>query len=460
MSARVLIVDDDATIRASLLEGLAREDIEVIEATNAESALGLIETASPDLVLTDVRMPGMTGLELLRLLRERSPATDVVLMTAYDEMFAVVEAMREGAVDFLVKPLDLHELRRVVDRTLEDRRTRARARRSGAAVAPDAATAQPAGIIGRDPRMIAVYKLVGQLAANRATVLVRGESGTGKELIARTIHAASPDRDQPFVPVNCTSLPSTLLESELFGHMRGAFTGAIATRRGRFALAGRGTIFLDEIGDTSLEFQAKLLRVLEDGEFFPVGAERAERTDARLMTATHRNLEVLVDRGRFRLDLYYRLRVVEIILPPLRDRISDLPELARHLVRRAAEALGRAEAPVLSNEALGELMRRDWPGNVRELKNVLTRAVVLASGNVIRAEQVEPDPARSGRIVTLREMERAHIERAMQSTRGHKTRAARLLGISRPRLNRLLQAHGLEPNPDAARNVEPETDTL
>jgi transcriptional regulator with GAF, ATPase, and Fis domain len=245
--------------------------------------------------------------------------------------------------------------------------------------------------------------------------------------------------------VNCTALPETLLESELFGHVRGSFTGAVASRRGRFDLAGRGTIFLDEIGDTTPEFQTKLLRVLESREYYPVGAEQAEHTKARVLAATHRNLESLVEAGQFRSDLYFRLRVVEIVLPPLRERRADLPELAAHLVRRTSEALGRADAPVLSKEALDEILKRDWPGNVRELENCLTRAVILATGKVIRPEHVGPAGEAVSDVPTLAEVERDHVRRVLAMSRGNKVRAARVLGISRPRLDRLIRVHHLDP---------------
>jgi len=440
---RILVVDDDPTVRDSLREVLADEENEVHTAASAEDALAVLDETRPDVVLSDVRMPGLNGIELLRILRQQAPWTDVVIMTAYDDMPTTVAAMREGAFDFLPKPLDLHDLREVLDRLFEDRRTRERQQR---AVEDAASRYQLDQLVGHDPKMIEIYKLVGQLAANRASALIRGETGTGKELIARAIHFNSPDASEPFVPVNCTTLPTSLLESESFGHVRGAFTGAVSDRRGRFSLAGRGTIFLDEIGDTSLEFQAKLLRVLEDHEFHRVGSERAERTEARVIAATHRNLEAKIGRGDFREDLYYRLRVVEITVPPLRDRVGDLPMLAEHLVRRAAEELHRAP-PVLSEDTLKTLLAHDWPGNVRELQNALTRAVVVCTGDVIRPQHltlsagpVEPEPD----LVTLAEMERQHVVRVLAATEGHKSRAADILGVSRPRLNRLMEKHGLE----------------
>jgi DNA-binding NtrC family response regulator len=439
----ILVVDDDATIRESLSEALSNDATRVRTAEDAERALATIDEGLPDVVISDVRMPGLDGLALLKILRERAPSVDVILMTAYDDMPTVVAAMREGARDFLVKPLDLHDLRRVLARAFEDRRTRERARH---AMEEDASGYRLDELVGHDQRMIEIYKLVGQLAASRANVLVRGETGTGKEVIARSIHFNSPDAAEPFVPVNCTAFAPTLLESELFGHVKGAFTGAIGEHRGRFALAGRGTIFLDEVGDTSLEFQSKLLRVLEDHEFYPVGGERPELTEARVIAATHRDLEALIAEGRFRDDLYYRLRVVEIMLPPLRERLDDLPVLAEHLLERAGLTLHVAP-PVLSREALHVMTRHSWPGNVRELENCLTRAIVLATGDVIRPEHLGIGPVPSGapaKLATLDELERVHLMQVIDATGGHKTRAAEILGVSRPRLNRLLQKHGLE----------------
>ena len=387
-------------------------------------------------------MPGLDGIGLLRAVRTRAPSTDVVLMTAFDDMPTVAAAMREGAADFLVKPLDLHELRRVLDRVFEDRRLRSGATEPASSGRDGSADE----LIGRDPKMIEIYKMVGQVAATRTNVLIRGESGTGKELVARAIHAHSSDASQPFVAVNCSALPPALLESELFGHTRGAFTGAVASRRGRFALAGRGTVFLDEIGDTSADFQTKLLRVLQQHEFYPVGAERPERTDARVIAATHRHLEDLVTAGQFREDLYYRLRVVEIVVPPLREREADIPLLVQHLVTRAAAALQRPE-PIVSPDALRAIQAHRWPGNVRELENCLRRAVVLARGDVIRAEHLGigvVSTASPPHLASLAELEREHVARVLAATHGHKARAAQILGVSRPRLNRLLQEYGLE----------------
>ncbi|MHB1193403.1 MAG: sigma-54-dependent transcriptional regulator [Longimicrobiales bacterium] len=442
MRPRLLLVEDDPAVRRSISETLADEGFEVAEAKSAPAALELLAGFDPEVVLSDVRMPEMDGIELLQLLRQRAPGVDVVLMTAYDDMATVARAMREGAFDFLVKPLKLEELRKVLRRLLEDRRSREQARR---AVETEAQAYRLDTMVGRDSRMIEVYKKVGQLAASKVTVLIRGETGTGKGRVARAIHYNSSSAGEPFIAVNCTALPESLLESELFGHLRGSFTGAVANRRGRFALAGNGTIFLDEVGDTSTEFQAKLLRVLEDHEFYPVGAEQAQRTEARVIAATHRKLEALLEENRFREDLYYRLRVVEVFLPPLRERIEDIPLLARHFVRTAAAEFHRT-VPTLSDEAITAFLQHDWPGNVRELENCITRAVVLATGDVIRGEHLalgERTEGTAGPFPTLDEMEAEHLARALAFTGGNKTRAAEVMGISKPRLYRMIEKHGI-----------------
>ena len=439
MNPTLLVVDDDARILRSLERALEDESFAVRSVGSAEEALSEIGKQPPDIVLTDVRMTGMDGIELLKLLRSRVPSVDVMVMTAHDDLPLVATAMREGATDFLQKPLDLHHLRTALGRAFEDREARRRRDRKASEPASSA-------LVGRDPRMIAILKVVGQVSGSRTNVVVRGESGTGKELIARAIHDSSPYASEPFVAVNCTALPATLLESELFGHRRGSFTGATSDRRGRFAQAGKGTIFLDEIGDTPLEFQAKLLRVLQEREYYPVGADVPERAEARVITATHRNLERLVASGAFREDLYYRLRVVEIEIPPLRARPGDVPVLAERLLAKAAAAANRP-APSLSNEALNALIAHSWPGNVRELENALLRAVVLAAGNVIRPEHLALSGAGGTEsdddLGSLEVIEKEHVLRVLKSTQWHKARAAKILGVSRPRLDRLIEKYSL-----------------
>lgn len=458
----ILIVDDAPRIRESLADALSGPGTEVRTVASGQRALDLLESGQTDLVLADVRMPGLDGVELLRRIRIEYPFTEVVLMTAYDEMPVIVEAMREGAREFLVKPLDLGELRAIVDRLRREREGAGADAAEGNPVSAAGSTRAPAAddpeayrpgrLVGRDPGMIRVFKVVGQAASNRLGVLIRGETGTGKELIARAIHFNSKAADQPFVPVNCTALPTPLLESELFGHVKGAFTGAVSRRKGRFAAAGRGTLLLDEVGDTSMEFQAKLLRVLEEREYYPVGADRPEPTEARILTATHRDLEAAVRRGEFRADLYFRLRVMEVRIPPLRERKSDIPELVDHLRERIGRTLGRLPMAV-SDEALAALKAHDWPGNVRELHNCLIRAVVVAGSDTLYPQDLdligptdEPGAA-PGRLATLDDMEAEHVGRVLEATGGNKTRAAEILAISRPRLRRLIKKHGID-DPD------------
>jgi len=446
MKRSLLIVDDDPRVRTSLVSALGDGYLTVRAAEDAESALAALGDGPVGVVLSDVKMPGMSGLELLKMLKVRAPDLDVILMTAYDDLPLVAEAMKEGAADFLVKPLDLHRLRGVLDRVFEDRQARNRIKVEACEADSDKRGAADR-LVGRDSQMVDIFKLVGQVSSTRTNVVIRGDSGTGKELIARSIHDASPWADEPFVAVNCTALPATLLESELFGHVRGSFTGAISDRKGRFAIAGHGTIFLDEIGDTPPEFQAKLLRVLQEHEYYPVGAERPERTEARVIAATHRDLEKLVSIGQFREDLYYRLRVVEIRVPPLRDRMSDVPLLAEHLLRKATVATGSRPLH-LDPDTSEVLMSHEWPGNVRELENTLMRAAVLATGDVIRPEHIEVGAtvdAGPPRLISLEEMEREHVARVLEATDGHKSRTAEILGVSRPRLDRMIERYRLGP---------------
>ncbi len=442
MSARILVVDDDASIRETFEQHLAASGFEVRTAQSAEEALPLLGTFEPALVITDLRLPGMDGLDLLERIKTSLDEVEVVLITAHDDMKSAVGAMRKGAADYLVKPLDLDQIDLTVQRSLKERALRRRMRRLADTAAEPFALDR---LVGRDPRMIDIYKLIGVLAGNRATVLIRGETGSGKEGIARAIHYNSPLAAEPFIAVNCTALTETLLESELFGHVRGAFTGAVANRQGCFELAGAGTIFLDEIGDTSPALQAKLLRVLETREFYPVGGERLHRTEARVVAATHRPLEELIRSGRFREDLYFRLNVVEVTVPPLRERVRDIPLLVEHLLERIAHELHR-DVRGITDEATHALCAYPWPGNVRELENALTRAAVLARGPVIGAEHL----ALSAPILTakveaggdhddsLSAVVRGHVLKVLNGTGGNKRHAARILGISRPRLDRIL----------------------
>ena len=378
----------------------------------------------------------------------------MIVMTGHDTLTSAVEAMKSGAFDYLVKPVSLKELMAVVDRCLSDQEMNRAAMEQREPDGEQADVAEPdAGVrtvVGRDPRMIAIYKMIGVLSRNRATVLIRGDTGTGKEMVARAVHDHSIHSDEPFIAVNCTALTDTLLESELFGHVRGAFTGAVGGKKGYFELAGKGTIFLDEIGDTSPDFQSKLLRVLQERQFYPVGGEHPKTTEARVVAATHQPMEELVSEGGFREDLYFRLRVVEIHVPTLRERKDDIPLLAQHLLGRIRRETG-ATVRAISQEAMTSLQEYDWPGNVRELENALTRAAIVARGRLVSPEHLalgfraaaEASPKASGRVpegdLTLDGAIECQIRRVLEKTDGNKTEAASLLGISRSRLTRYVE---------------------
>ena len=456
--SRILLVDDDDDLRSVFREKLEYSGHEVEEADSAEVALAKVGAFDPALVVTDVRMDGLTGLELLTRIRESMEYVDVIVMTGHDTMTSAVEAMKSGAFDYLVKPVGLKELEAVIDRCLSDQEVNRAAMEQRAADGEEPDAAEPdtgaRTVVGRNPRMIEIYKMIGVLSRNRATVLVRGDTGTGKELVARAVHDHSIHSDEPFIAVNCTALTDTLLESELFGHVRGAFTGAVSGKKGYFELAGKGTIFLDEIGDTSPDFQSKLLRVLQERQFYPVGGEQPKTTEARVVAATHQPMEELVSEGGFRQDLYFRLRVVEIHVPTLRERKDDIPLLAQHLLGRIRHETG-ATVRAISQEAMTSLQEYDWPGNVRELENALTRAAIVARGPLVGPEHLtlgfrtaaKVSPKVSGPVPeddwTLDGAIECQIRRVLEKTEGNKTEAASLLGISRSRLTRFVEHLGL-----------------
>jgi DNA-binding NtrC family response regulator len=441
MTQRILIAEDDDFHRQTLERYLAGPGVEILAVESAERALANVARFSPDMVLTDIRMDGMSGFDLLHQLREAMPEIDVVMITAFEDMQTAIDAIKAGAYDYLVKPLDLDQREIVVERCFQDRKARSKAAalETGAGEDPEFPI-----LVGRDPQMIELYKLIARVAQNEMPVLIRGETGTGKEVIARTIHRNSTAAAEPFVAVNCAAIPETLLESELFGHLRGSFTGAATDRKGRFELAGSGTIFLDEIGDTGPAFQTKLLRVLQEREYYPVGGERPRRSRARVLTATHRSLDEMVEDGTFREDLYFRLRVIEIVVPPLRERRSDIPLLANHILAKVSRKIGK-EICLIPNEVMAVLLGYDWPGNIRELENSLARAATLARGPAIALEdlalgETTPVVARmeaEGR--SLDAVEQAHVRHILAEYGGNKTRTAQELGISRPRLDRIIE---------------------
>jgi DNA-binding NtrC family response regulator len=471
MPQRILVVDDDLDHLGIVSAILEESGYQVERTEDAEQALARVHSFDPHLILTDLRLPGMDGVELLEKIREAMDTVEVIVMTGHEDMTSAIGAMKAGAFDYVVKPIEVGALQNLVSRCLRERELNLAARRDAGA-AGEESEEESGGVIGRDPRLMEIFKMIGVLARNRATVLVRGETGTGKEVMARAIHQHSLHSEEPFIAVNCTALSETLLESELFGHVKGAFTGAVSSRKGYFELAGTGTIFLDEIGDTSLEFQTKLLRILQDRTFFPVGGETARRTEARVIAATHQDLETLVEEGGFREDLYFRLRVVEIVVPPLRERRGDIPELARHLLDRIRRETQR-DIYHIDPAAMRLLHGYDWPGNVRELENALTRASILARGVTLGPEHLrlgsdrpgagvegagDPDgfweggPGRvglqgeagGGPDWTMDGAIGRQVFRVLEHTEWNKSEAARLLRISRSRLARLIEKFDLQ----------------
>ncbi|MGE0161394.1 MAG: sigma-54-dependent transcriptional regulator [Gemmatimonadales bacterium] len=423
---RILVVDDDVDGLEVLKTRLAHAGYDVDVAESAEKALAKVKAFDPGLIVTDVRMPGMSGLDLLERVRASMEGVEVVVMTAHDDMQTAVSAMKAGAFDFLVKPVDPKAVLGLADRCFRER-----ALAVDAGAEPDVDAIPRGRLVGRDPRMVDIYKTIGVLAGNRATVFIRGETGTGKEVIARAIHDHSEASGEPFIAVNCSALTDTLLESELFGHVKGAFTGATNSRKGYFELAGQGTIFLDEIGDTSPEFQTKLLRVLQERRFYPVGGESPRTTEARVIGATHQPVERLIEEGRFREDLYFRLKVVEIDVPPLRERRGDIEIVALALLGRIREETGR-DVRRISDDAMARLVAYDWPGNVRELHNALMRAAIVARGTVIGADHLILDDGHgpSGPDDLLLETAvRRHVRLVLDRAGGDQEAAAKLLGI-------------------------------
>jgi len=435
MSIRLLVVDDEPTQRSMLSEYLGEQGYDVAEASAAEEAIGTLRSRRADVVLTDVRLPGTDGVELIRRARAEGLAPEFLVMTAYGTIDNAVEAMRAGAYDYLTKPLRLDDLDRALARV-------------GEGLPALAETADPFAGAGRT--MQAVRAMIDKVAPSEATVLITGESGSGKEVVADCIQAGSRRASEPYIRVNCAALAENLLESELFGHAKGAFTGADEARAGIFEAASGGTVLLDEIGDISPAVQVRLLRVLQEREVTRVGERSPRPVDFRLLTATHRDLEQRARDGRFREDLLFRLRVIEIPVPPLRKRLEDVPALAHRLLQRIAERHGRS-APALSPSAVASLERHDYPGNVRELEHRLERALVLGAGPQIEPGDLELDaaPARSqGNPETLpaavEELERNWITRALQESNGVRARAARTLGIPERVLRYKLRKYAID----------------
>jgi DNA-binding NtrC family response regulator len=453
MPGSILLADDEEKILKTLGRALRDDGHEVITASNARDASRLLSERSFDLLIIDFLMPDRTGLDVIRDLAAGTPEAErpaVVMMTAHGSIESAVEAMKLGARDYLQKPFEVEELLVLARRSLEDQRARTGLRYL---LSERDAEFNHYGIIGKSRAIRDVITRAELVAESKSTVLVTGETGTGKELVARAIHARSAQRGMPLIKVNCAAIPETLLESELFGHVRGAFTGATFTKKGRFALAEGGTIFLDEIGTISLAVQAKLLRVLQDREFEPLGAERTQKVDVRVIAATNRDLRQLVSDGKFLEDLFYRLNVIPIEMPPLRDRREDISLLVDHFVRRFAERTGKAIDGV-DEKVMSELTHYEWPGNVRELENTIERAVVLATSPVLTSRTVwlmsataTPAAAAVPSLKlhqNLEWAERETMRRALEQARGVKKDAAELMGISQRALSHYLAKYRMD----------------
>lgn len=469
MKSQILIVDDEESVRYSFTRFLQDQPFDVVEARNGEEALSRCDGRLFDLIFLDIRLPDRSGLDVLRDIREKDPKATVIVMTAYGTTDTAIQATKYGAYDYVLKPFDMPAMESLIRSGLKNnyfmrRRVTFRAQESAAEAGADR-------IIGQSAPMQNVYKIIGKVADSNVSVLLRGESGTGKELIARAVYQHSGRMDRPFLAVNCAAIPETLLESELFGFEKGAFTGAVRRRIGKFEQADRGTLFLDEIGDMSLSTQAKILRVLQEGRFEPLGSEKTVQVDVRLIAATNRNLEKGIREGKFREDLYYRVKVVSIQLPPLRERIQDLEELTAYFLDKYGNAY-RNESMKPAPGLLEEMREYSWPGNIRELENVLKRAVLLSKTSVIPKElvleemehrSVHPDEenpgmdgtdeATEGRSrpdgITLYEAvmsrtEKSLISRILKETRGNQVQAARILGISRMTLRKKIKKYGME----------------
>jgi DNA-binding NtrC family response regulator len=442
--AQILFVDDDEPFREALSDALRQSGFEVTTARNAEEALRQTEDRAFDVSIVDLRLPGLSGEELVRELHQRAPATEIVVLTGHATVESAVRTLKEGAYDFLTKPCSLDELETAIQRACEKR---ALVRENRSLQRELDRHLRFREFVGKSPPLRAVLEIISKVSQTDSTVLIQGESGVGKELAARAIHSNSPRRTRPFIVVDCTSLQESLLQSELFGHERGAFTGAVARKHGLFEVADSGTIFLDEIGEISSPLQSRILRVLDSGSFRRVGGVRDVRVRVRVICATNRNLDQMVKEGRFRQDLYYRINVVSFTLPPLRERREDIPLLARSFAEHSPVA-GRRTIR-FSPEALSVMQAYSWPGNVRELHNVVERALILAdSDGAVKVDDLpgnlrhEASPVIQELIArrpTLEELERAYIQRLLVELGGHRARVAEVLGISGRTLYRKLK---------------------
>jgi two-component system response regulator HydG len=447
---KILVVDDEESHRIMLRAVLKDEGYEVVEAADGSEAVRAVEQEPFDLVLLDVRMKTMDGIEALNEIRKISPLIPVLIMTAYASVKTAVEALKAGAFDYLTKPLEIEELKILIEKALELYHLREENLTLKERLGDRFDFSK---IIGKSRKMRELFDTLSLVAPTDATILILGESGTGKELVANAIHHNSLRKNQPFIKISCAALPETLLESELFGHERGAFTGAIARREGRFQLAHRGTIFLDEVGEMSPTTQMKLLRVLQEKEFEPLGSVQTLKVDVRVIAATNKDLDQEVKKGRFREDLFYRLNVIPIHLPPLRERKEDIPDLANHFLSQYREK-NKKEIKEFSPKALDLLIRYEWPGNIRELENCIERAVIVARGELIAPVDLPPSiqnlPAGKGDSeilfpagISLQEAEKVLILKTLEDAGGNRSRAAEILGINRRTLQMKLKEYGM-----------------
>ncbi len=454
--ASILVADDDAVARELLTDALRKEGYTVEAFASGEEVIARGHQGRVDLVLTDIRMGAVDGLTVLREFKRLSPNTAVVVLTAFGSLEGAIEAIKQGAYDYLAKPFNKEQIKLVVHRSLEHCRL---ARENARFREELKGKGEWSPLVGSSPAMLEVYKLVARMAENRSTVLLQGESGTGKELIARAIHANGPRREKPFIPVNCGALPDTLLESEMFGYEKGAFTGAVGTKAGLFEAANGGTLFLDEISELGPALQVKLLRVMQDHQVRRVGGTGSMKVDVRIIAATNRDLEQFVKEEKFRDDLYYRLNVVRITLPSLVERREDIPMLAHHFLQKSSVGSPSVVHGLLP-ETMALLKQYRWPGNVRELENAIERAVSLSHGPLLTPDDL-PEAIRQGALsesdakvskgdqadevcLTMEEVEKRHLIRVLKETKGNKVKAAKILGIDRRTLYRMAERFGLD----------------
>ncbi|NIA29090.1 MAG: response regulator [Actinobacteria bacterium] len=446
--AKLLIIDDERRMTAVLKAAFENKDMAVTTADSGEAALAALTVEQFDVVLSDIKMPGMSGLDVLVKVKEKSPETEVLLMTAYADAQTAVEAMKNGAYDYIIKPFEIDDLRHKINNILEKRHLKAENKNLRRQLKNRFSIEN---MVGTSGAMQHIYQLIEKVAASNATVIVRGESGTGKELVAKAIHHASARSDAPFIAINCSALPENLLESELFGYEKGAFTGADKRKPGLFEAAENGTIFLDEIGDMTPATQVKILRVLQNREIVHLGGTQTIPIRARIIAATNKDIEKAVGQNTFREDLYYRINVFPIFLPPLRERKEDIPDLITHFLQ-----MQNAAPDAIESKAIRILMEYAWPGNVRELENIIERALIMSSGNLITIKDLPPHLRGEAELplkiensaddmLTIEEMEKRMIQRALAKAQGNKTHAAKLLGITRRQLyskmERLLPSH-------------------